>query len=361
MNNDEKERIISKIICSETIANVRSRNGSLLSFSLKTPTPKQQAKSSSVYEKAFEQAILSGLLDKESLLINMIEIGRWTEKKEQEIKGLQEDIYKIRRSLLDFIFNKTKLEKVRSLLRRAESALVERLSAKHELLSTSAESQAILEQQRYLIRHITYNDDETLVWSTDSNFDNFGDIGIIIQLCTFFFLESHFSSKVIRELARSQQWRSYWEVAKVTNQLFENPVSHWSWNQKELAYWSTIYDSVYEAYEKPSKSVIGDDDLLDSWFIRQTEKNDKTNKSSSIPQSNKSGRNEMFIMTDKAGAKEVYNMNDPASRVRIKAKQKMLAQKGSVKEQHMPDSQREMRESLLAKQSRHVKDIRSKR
>jgi hypothetical protein len=124
-----------------------------------------------------------------------------------------------------------------------------------------------------------------------------------------------------------------------------------------LAYWSTIYDSVHEAYEKPSKEIIADDDLLDSWFIRQGEKSENKKQTNSTTQSRKGGRNEEFIMADREGAKQIYNMNDPGSRIKIKARQKLLKEKGTIREQDMPDSQREMREQLTGMQKNHVKNI----
>lgn len=62
-------------------------------------------------------------------------------------------------------------------------------------------------------------------------------------------------------------------------------------------------------------------------------------------------------MADSDGAKRVYNMNDPGARIQIKARQKLLEQQGIIREQDMPDSQREMRQQLMEMQKRHVKDI----
>lgn len=359
MDIAEQERIIAQIICRDVSATVLDRNGDLVPFVLHSPSPKEQAKASTVYSVEYQRAIILGISSEVDIIGDMIALGDWTEQKEIEIAGLHKDIYNIRRGLLDFEFNTTKLEQARSLLRRAESALLDRLSQRHGLLNNSAENHAGNCQQRYLISRITETEDGLLFWNTKDDFERFEDIGLITQLCEFFFMKSHLSSKKIRELARSQKWRMYWEVAKATNDLFDGPVAVWSWNQIELSYWSTIYDSVYEAYERPSKDIIVDDDLLDSWFIRQGEKNDSKTQANIPARSGRSGgRNEEFIMADKEGAKKVYQMNDPGSRAKIKARQKVLSQKGTVLEQHMPDSQGEMRQQLATKQIQRTKDIR---
>lgn len=357
MNMAEKERVIAQIVCREISATVFDRKGKPLSLYLRSPTPKEQAESAIIYSIGYQNAIAEGLPDEEELMGDMITLGRWTHEKDDEIEGIQKDIHNIRRGLLDLLFNKTKLESVRSLLRRAESALLKRLSQKHSLVQNSAEAHAAICQQRYLIQCITRKEDDSLFWRTDDDFERFEDVDIIVQLCDIFFFKSHFSTKIIRELARSQEWRLYWEIAKNTNDLFDGSVSSWSWNQRELGYWSTVYDSVTEAYERPSRDIVIDDDLLDSWFIRQGEKSDKRIQDNSISKPNKPGRNEEFIMADKEGAKRVYAMNDSTTRAQIKARQKLLSKQGSIKEQDMPDSQREMRQQMMEKQRRHVKDI----
>jgi len=357
MDTNNLQRLIARISWGYTSATVSTQDGELVSLLLRPPTPKEQAKAAMVYSTERQRAALIGLPSEKEMLENLINLGRWNVETEEEIAGLEKDIHTIRRGLLDFLFNKTKLEQARSLLRRAEKALIDRLCQKHELLQNSAEAHAEICQQRYLIGRITETDDGNPFWPTEKDFDDCDDNKLIAQLCELFFQKSRLPVSVVREIARSSTWRSYWEVAKTSHELFDGPVSGWSLNQRELAYWSTIYDSVYAAFERPSKDIITDDDLLDSWFIRQGEKIESKTQTGMAPQPLKPGRNEEFIMADREGAQRVYNMNDPATRARIKAKQKMISQRGTVREQDMPDSQNEMRQQLMEKQRKHVKDI----
>lgn len=352
-----KERLISRIGWGYVSVTVSTKDGTLVSLLLHPPTPKEQAQAALIYTTERQRAAIIGLPPEKEILENLITLEQWSLQKEKEIEGLQKDIHTIRRGLLDFLFNTTKLEKARSLLRRAENALIERLNQKHILLQNSAEAHAEICQQRYLIGRITETEDDKSLWPTIQDFDDCDDNGLITQLCEAFFQKSRVPIVLIRELARSQQWRTYWEITKNTNDLFDHSVSSWSLNQRELAYWSTIYDSVYSAFERPSKDIIEDDDLLDSWFIRQGEKIDKKTQASMSPQSNKPGRNEEFIMADREGAKRIYDMNDPGTRATIKARQKLLNRQGTMREQDMPDSQREMRQQLVGMQRKHVKDI----
>lgn len=220
-----------------------------------------------------------------------------------------------------------------------------------------------MRQQRFLISNITEKPDGTKYWKTQQDFDDDSDTELIHYLCAKYF-ETVISTSAIRIIARSGEWRNIWNAAKNTGQLFDNSNSAWSSSQKELAYWSHAYDSVFEAYERPSKDIIEDDDLLDSWFIRQADKIDARSKKSAVEnqaaKTKKHGRQEQFIMTDKKGAKRVYDANDPMSRARILAKQRLIEKHGEVREQDMPDSQLEMKQQLMANRQKHAKSISSR-
>lgn len=357
MDTGEIERLIATISWSHIPAFVTTKDGTELSLLLRPPTQMEQAKSTIIYNTEYQKSLILGLSCEYATIQELIELGQWSDQKESEITGLQDDIYKIRLGLLDFLFDRTKLEKTRSLLRRAEVALVERLSQRQELTQNSAEAHALICQQRYLTSCITETENNNAFWHKKEDFEEFSDIGLITQLCDIFFRKSKLSSKIIREIARSQTWRVYWEIAKNTGDLFGTIISLWSSNQRELVYWSGVYDSVYGAYERPSSDIISDNDLLDSWFMRQSKKTDKTSQSNTIGGQTKPGRNEQFIMADREGAKRVYDMNDPGTRAKIRARQRVLQKHGSVKEQDMPDSQQEMRQQLAAMQKKTIKDI----
>ena len=169
----------------------------------------------------------------------------------------------------------------------------------------------------------------------------------------------------MRELARSNIWRSTWSVSKSISNLFDYSITRWSNNQSDLVYWSQIYDMVYESHERPKQEIIEDDDLLDSWLIRQNEKQQSDSKpgsnyGESKHQFKKQGRQEQFVMSDKGGAPEVYSMNNPGDRQKIIKKQSIISKEGSVKEQEMPDSKMEMKLIAAGQRKAKIKDVRKR-
>lgn len=360
MEHADIERLIDIISWGKTIIHDSSIN-----LILRTPTPEEKARAALIYTQELVTATSIGVLTEADTLVSLIEFGQWSDVKEQEIAGIRKDIHNIRRGLLDFLFQRDKLEKARKLLRSAEAALTTRLIARQELVNISAETQALLKQQRYLISKVTEMEDGQPYWSSSDIFDEETNTELVQRLCRAFF-EISIPNAVIRQIARSGAWRAIWGAAKQLGSPFNTGLTEWSDTQRELIHWSLAYDNVYEAYERPGEDVVEDDDLLDSWFIRQHEKMEsRTNKAAGEDKikgkdSRKGGKNEQFIMADQEGAKKIYNMNDPMARANIRARQKVLQQRGTVKEQHMPDSQREIKQQLTEMQRQHVKSIGSK-
>lgn len=364
MNLAEKQRLIDLISWGCVVVSEKNADGKPIQLILHPPTAEIKAKSALLYQVAYQEAIEAGMLPEEQEIQSYIDIDKWNPQTDIEIEGLRNDIHNIRKGLLGLLFNKEKLESARSMLRLAEKALTKRFLERQELLKTSADAYALLRQQRYIIGQITRTLDNQRYWVNDNAFDEEMDIDLVTRLYTAFFEKSKTSLKQIREIARSSPWREFWASIKSPDHIFFGPSINWSELQKDLVYWSYAYDIVSEAYERPTKEIIEDDDLLDSWFIRQSDKVEEKAKQDLIElpahKGKKTGRKEQFIVSDREGAKAVYALNDGVSRAKVKAKQALLSKHGKIKEQNLPESQIEMRELAMAAQSEKVKGIHRK-
>jgi hypothetical protein len=81
-----------------------------------------------------------------------------------------------------------------------------------------------------------------------------------------------YDEEILRQVARSSEGRLIWNIAKKAGHLFDGPVSGWSKVQKELGYWFTFYDYVYESLDKPPNEVVENDTLLDEWIEEENKK-----------------------------------------------------------------------------------------
>lgn len=361
MDDSARQRLIDIISWGKLLVSEKTSDDQPLSLVLHTPNPEAKARSAIIYELEYANAVSNGALNSEAMIEHCIVRGLWNPETDVQIAGIKEDLRKLRKGLLDYLFQKDKLERVRSTIRSAEKALIERLMSRYELTKTSAEACAIIAQQRSIISKITYHDNGELYWPTDKAFDDERDTSLIDRLVLLFYDHTRISASEIRLLARTSPWRTLWTSINNKDQLFGISSKEWSEPQKNLVYWSHIYDIVHESMERPIEMVIEDDDLLDSWLIRQADRLEQRCKESTIkppttgkhPQ--KPGRQEQFVMTDPEGAKMIYDLNDPITRARIKAKQQNVKKHGSIKEQDMPDSQVEIRQLAVQQARKHGK------
>jgi len=363
MDSFQIEKLIDSISCDKIITEQILSNGSLIELILYNPSLIDKKRSFLVYEKEYGKAIEMGLLTEEELKIFFIENGLWSIEKEIRIETIRGDITKITKGLLSLIFQKNKLNTAKLMLRKAEKELTNLIIEKNILLKNSAENYGLSQKQKYVISRIVYNENEERFWRSICDFENEQNVALINKLCSLFFEESRLNSKTIRKIARSYQWKTIWCISKNSGNLFNELPINWTENQINMAYWSHVYDMVAESYERPSKDIVEDDDLFDSWLINQNDKIEEKCRGNKIDniKNKKNGRQETFVFADKDGAKDVYGLNDNLSRTKIKAKQKAIDLKGNIKEQDLPDSQIEMREQLADQMRNKMSDIRKGR
>jgi hypothetical protein len=280
-------------------------------------------------------------------------LGQWNPQTDVEIEDIKHDLTTMRKSLLDYLFQRGKLEHVRGMIRKGEDELTDRVMRRYVLSNNSAETIATMAKQRFMIGMVCFTDDDELYWPTRKAFNDEPDSGLVERLIRLVFESTVVPITETRELARSFPWRGIWSAAgESAETIFGKPGCDWSDSQRDLAHWSCVYSNVYDSMDRPITEVVEDDDLMDSWFLRQADKIEKHAKENLLPKSDtssahkprKAGRQEEFVMADAEGAKRVYAMNDPMARAKIKARQRIIATKGTVKEEHMPDSQAEMRQ-----------------
>jgi hypothetical protein len=146
--------------------------------------------------------------------------------------------------------------------------------------------------------------------------------------------------KDYRAIARSGFWRSRWNAAgKNTFYLFGRNAGSLTQYQEMLVYWSQIYDSVYDAYERPGEDIINDDEKLDKWLKDQAskDKNERaTNGKSSLPISNKVGKHgEIGIVVNPQINPEAPDINRVTELNSESAKKFLAYQEKKIKESVM--------------------------
>ena len=132
-------------------------------------------------------------------------------------------------------------------------------------------------------------------------------------------------------------WKTY---SKGGGQLFECPISDMCKSQRDLCYWSNIYDNVFDSHERPEWEIIDNDEELDIWFENQYNKANKSSSASPVSMNPKiANAKEVFIVAETPkDAQKVYSkMNTSASLADIKNRNKALLDTGITPEYQLPD------------------------
>ena len=136
--------------------------------------------------------------------------------------------------------------------------------------------------------------------------------------------ENSIDMDMLRVVARSDIWRSYWDAAK--SNIFPPPAYDWTDEQRLLINISKMYDSVREHPECPEEGVIDDDDALDGWILfnkRRADKDRKKNKVMDAIGGKYKNANEIFVVTHSAEeSQEIFAMNDASGMAQIRSMSK---------------------------------------
>jgi len=267
MDENARQRLLDQI----SWGNMLVTEDTPVPLILHIPTAEIKARSSIIYDIHFRQALQDGLMRKEAVIEHFTILGEWNPQTDVEIAGIREDIQTMKKGLLDYLFQKEKLEKIRATIRNAEKALMERITMRMKLTKISADSYALMMQQRFVINKVTKTMDDILYWPTDKTFSDERNIELINRLVKIFYQSSFISVGQMREIARTHPWRALWMANKNNGHWFNKSPDECSDLQQSLLYWSSVYDVVFESMNRPIKDIVEDDDLLDSWFLRQAD------------------------------------------------------------------------------------------
>jgi hypothetical protein len=339
MKQHEREYFTSRI--RSGIINI---NLDVINLRIQPITLEEELKIQESYLLAYRKAKQDGFLENDEILENLRTRGVWTAKDDEKEKGLEQDIESLKVQLFQ---NKNKsdwVQQIKRYLTAGRQQLNEVLEKKHQFFENSCEGIAQVEKAKKLIELSCYK------LEPDGNLMryDFSEIPIdhIIKLYGYQLL----SEGSIREIARSEPWRSTW-VLRDSNayELFANKGKQLTQDQKSLLVWSRMYDNVQESLDAPSDDVIEDDDMLDGWFIIQRKKRDQEKAKSDIEKATSNSKiansSEIFVMAhSKKDADRINNSNTFHAQKIKEQRIKLLQNKGAAEDLDFQDQQLKTRQ-----------------
>ena len=233
------------------------------------------------------------------------------------VTGKQIEDHKVK--AFEFYYKTRDLVNIKMVLRALEKELLKYKSKKHTLDHISCEGVASFARSIWIISKTVYNVDKTPYdWSRHS-----------ISSLMDYYNSNQISSDQFRLVARSEPWRSMWNIGKKQGNAFGKSACELSKDQISLSSYSSMYDNVYESSEAPDEKVIEDDDCLDGWFIsqrRQYDRQKKKKQSEDLIKNPKiANSQEIFLVAkDQEEASRIYDINDPMVRSIIQDRQNTI-------------------------------------
>lgn len=263
------EEKINALMWGAHYASVLDGKGQEVLLILRTPSLKDRNFINFIYKKSSKEARALGILNEFELRANLKSRGIWSELNDRAIEDLQERLGELREHLEE-IRNVRERRTTLNLIATYEETLNKELGLKNSFFDTTVERYASNARNNAAVYCCVFNEHDERYWDTWSDFQSEEDVGFINNIVGAINELDVFDIKEIRAIARAPEWRYMWNAAKSNLlSLFDKPINEFNIDQRNLLYWSQVYDSVYESYERPDDSIINDDERLDKWFDDQ--------------------------------------------------------------------------------------------
>lgn len=292
LSYDEIERCLVHIFSGKEYAYV---DDFLLVF--RFPSNDVRIRAALVYEKAFDDAIKSGILPIKELEELVERRNLITKEDIDRLKKLKSQLDAQEILLGKTTRVKANQDRIKQIINRLRNEIRHIEFKKSSKLLMSAETKAEEEKTFFVCSRCVFNEDDTLFWPTynDSKQETRLELRdkILLRYLKFY---SGLPVSTVRELARSSLWRiRYINSMKTSDPLFGVPTTCYTTDQLNLVYWSNYYQNIYEMMpeDRPTDMVIDDDDALDAYmktFYEERNKQEAERKH----KSNRSGRLSAF-------------------------------------------------------------------
>ena len=215
---------------------------------------------------------------KEDKIITEVEMDKvmrdkriWTEVDDEKVAEIREKITKWTLKTLDPDISGTSKEYAKELLAKLEEDIFKVEAKRERMLANTAERKARQAKYNFMAWACSYNPETSeRYWENYLTFYEKVETELGDQLLAGFlkYLAGH-TTEEIRYIARSSLWRLDYIVGQKSNlPLFSGSVAFLTPDQKNLIWWASYYQSIYEMMpdDQPDDWVIQDDESLDKYM-----------------------------------------------------------------------------------------------
>jgi len=335
MQTQEKELKIYQILTGFLKCPIVDRFGQKHSLSIYSPTIDLLLEAQELYIETYNDAIYEGMFDEGEYLKYIYNLGVWSIEDEEEFSKLPKLIDDIKLEMYDNLNRSNTRKALKKRLDDAKQTLDLLFTKKFRLNYLTADGVANMARSYFLLGNSLKQGKESFVVGFDE--PNF----ILDEIFTF--KNKHkISESQIREIVRTEPWRSYWACGDP----FGKPAIELTEEQRNLCLVSKMYDNIMESPECPSSLVLDDDDLLDGWLIKQRRRREREQNKQEGEQllSQKVANSDMVFIpveTDE-DLRRIDSMNSATAKMIKEQRIKKIQSQGLVHEQDFPDQRLKM-------------------
>lgn len=312
------------------------------SYWIKCPTSLEKYMAQIIYEESYKNALEEGLYTDDQILNMLIENKIWNAEKEKELETTKKDIDILKEELFKNYFKSETRNRTRKMIEIAKIRIMELFEEKNQYHYLSCSGYASTARTRYLVGFSLRRSNGAKVYSGKKFINTRTKI---LDAAILFYTKNELNEHIYRSLARSDQWKTIWNTSKYTKSLFGCSSTELTQEQIQLISWSNFYDNIGESPDCPEEEIIKDDDALDGWAIMQRKKMIAARKQKTADQvlGNLPEAKEIFIPAEnKEDYDKINSMNDYGANIIKKERFAALNKYGTLPEESMPDSQREI-------------------
>lgn len=309
-------------------------------YSYQNPPVEHKSFAQKVYKDVYEECVKDGIWDEDVLMSFIIGTGQWSSAEEEKLNKLVEDVPKLKIRLFELHLKSTEKRAVRAALDDTRKMIDELYVKRHALDYLTCHGIASSAKLRYLTGASIYYKGKPY-WK---DFSGWRKSDYLLDAIINTVNHSRLTEGQLRELARSDPWKTYWSTAKFSGRgVFDKASIDLTEYQKNIILYAQMYDNIAESPECPSEDIIEDDDALDGWILTQRGKRgEDTNRNdilSGIRNEKIRNAEEVFVMVNSAeDAKKVYEANDIAGKVALAQRMKQIKREGVVNEKDLNET-----------------------
>lgn len=286
---EELESYIEEILSGYKISRIKNSFGKEIVYVFKHSSLDNRKRSQVVYDDFFNEAKDLGL----STIAEMEDIikhrGIFTEEDEEAIRKLEGKIEAQEQVLRKTFRVSAHRERLKNIITNLHKEVRKIYSKKDKMMQLTCEAKAVERRSLYLLVNCVMDfETEKPIWDSvnafeDSNIDEILRFNLVSQFLSFI---GGVLVPVVRQIARSSQWRLRYVISKKLNiDLFGKAVRDFSVDQLNLMQWSDYYASIYEMLpdDRPPDSIIEDDMALDAYmeeYFREKNREDTARRGS---------------------------------------------------------------------------------